>query len=233
MLQALMVPDFSEDEDPDEALIFSPESAAQFSASPATDRGDDYFGTFSPSGTLLGNNRRSSALSPSLTRTNSALTAPRKRRRPLSRLETEVLLKMVLQDAQTRLVFRAQALVQADVMYYVPRPEDLDYPDKLQAGASGKPLVQRSLTVSLDSEDDDEPAFLSLPPPEAQETWYPTLRVTLWVLSCLYTYIDVSNLISSTSNRAYARSKLCSPTWPRRLLQRVDVHSPRPPIRLQ
>lgn len=46
--------------------------------------------------------------------------------------------------------------------------------------------------MSLDAEDDDEPAFLSLPPPDVQESWYPTLRVTLWVLSCLYTYVDVS-----------------------------------------
>jgi hypothetical protein len=49
------------------------------------------------------------------------------------------------------------------------------------------------MSISLDPEDDDEPAFLSLPPPSVQEIWYPTLRVTLWVLSCLYTYVDVSS----------------------------------------
>jgi hypothetical protein len=58
-------------------------------------------------------------------------------------------------------------------------------------GVKGK-LVGRELSVSLDAEDDDEPAFLSLPPAEVQKIWYPTLRVTLWVLSCLYTYVDVS-----------------------------------------
>lgn len=48
------------------------------------------------------------------------------------------------------------------------------------------------MNVSLDPDDDDEPAFLSLPSTVVQETWYPPLRVTLWVLSCLYTYVDVS-----------------------------------------
>lgn len=56
--------------------------------------------------------------------------------------------------------------------------------------------------ISLDTEDDDEPALLSLPGQETQETWYPTLRVTLWVLSCLYQYVDVSHpVLSCNGNR--------------------------------
>jgi len=39
------------------------------------------------------------------------------------------LLQMVLQDAQTRLFFKAQAVVQSDVRYYVPKLEDLKWPD--------------------------------------------------------------------------------------------------------
>jgi hypothetical protein len=63
--------------------------------------------------------------------------------------------------------------------------------------AAGKPTVvskKHENAVSLDDDDDDDeqPAFLSLPPADEQETWYPTLRVTLWVLSCLYTYIDAA-----------------------------------------
>lgn len=57
----------------------------------------------------------------------------------------------------------------------------------------GKALVPKSAATILDDEEDDA-VLLSLPPPEAQETWYPTLRVTLWVLSCLYTYVDVSSI---------------------------------------
>jgi len=55
----------------------------------------------------------------------------------------------------------------------------------------GRALVPKPSQDPLDDEEDDA-VVLSLPPPEAQETWYPTLRVTLWVLSCLYTYVDVS-----------------------------------------
>ena len=55
----------------------------------------------------------------------------------------------------------------------------------------GRALVPKPSQDPLDDEEDDT-VVLSLPPPEAQETWYPTLRVTLWVLSCLYTYVDVS-----------------------------------------
>ena len=67
----------------------------------------------------------------------------------------------------------------------------------------GRALVPKSTSAILDDEEDDA-VLLSLPPPEAQETWYPTLRVTLWVLSCLYTYVDVSliNYIHDSANDA-------------------------------
>jgi hypothetical protein len=66
--------------------------------------------------------------------------------------------------------------------------------DELMSADEGsKSLVQRNEdAISLD--DEDEPAFLALPNEEAQEGWYPTLRVTLWVLSCLWRYVDVSCL---------------------------------------
>lgn len=51
--------------------------------------------------------------------------------RGLGRLHISHLLQMVLQDAQTRLFFKAQSLIQADIRYYVPKPEDLAYPDIL------------------------------------------------------------------------------------------------------
>ena len=38
---------------------------------------------------------------------------------------------MVLQDAQTRLFFKAQAVIQADIRYYIPKPEELAWPDIL------------------------------------------------------------------------------------------------------
>lgn len=51
--------------------------------------------------------------------------------RGLGRLHISHLLQMVLQDAQTRLFFKAQSLIQAEIRYYLPKPEDLAYPDIL------------------------------------------------------------------------------------------------------
>ena len=45
------------------------------------------------------------------------------------RLHTQHLLQMVLQDAQTRLFFKAQAVVQSEVRWYVPKAEDIAWPD--------------------------------------------------------------------------------------------------------
>ena len=47
------------------------------------------------------------------------------------RLQTSHLLKMVLQDAQTRLFFKAQSVIQSDIRNFVPKVEDLAYPDVL------------------------------------------------------------------------------------------------------
>lgn len=49
----------------------------------------------------------------------------------LGRLHISHLLQMVLQDAQTRLFFKAQSVIQSDIRYFVPKAEDLAYPDKL------------------------------------------------------------------------------------------------------
>ena len=53
------------------------------------------------------------------------------RRRGLGPLHITHLLQMILQDAQTRLFFKAQTLVQTEIRYYVPKGDDLAYPDKL------------------------------------------------------------------------------------------------------
>ena len=50
------------------------------------------------------------------------------------RLHIRQLLQMVLQDAQTRLFFKAQAVIQSEIRYYTPTAHDLAYPDKLVGG---------------------------------------------------------------------------------------------------
>ena len=58
----------------------------------------------------------------------------------LRTLHISHLLQMVLQDAQTRLFFKAQSVIQSEIRYYVPKAEDLAYPDKLLGEQSAFPL---------------------------------------------------------------------------------------------
>jgi hypothetical protein len=44
-------------------------------------------------------------------------------------LDISQLLQMILQDAQTRLFFKAQSVIQSEIRYYVPKSEDLESPD--------------------------------------------------------------------------------------------------------
>jgi hypothetical protein len=206
-----MVQDVSSIEEEPE-IISSPVSTpaySPFATTPNGFTGDDYFSaadeTYSArqrrTGSVRHNSYSGSILGrPERERMNSGRV---KQRKQLGRLHTEVLLRLVLQDAQTRLVFRAQALLRAEVEFYVPKEGDLDYPAKIQgeligpglllilAGKKGR-LVERPNNISLDVEDDDEPTFRSLPSEAEQDLWYPTLKQTLWILSRLYSYIDVS-----------------------------------------
>jgi len=54
-----------------------------------------------------------------------------KRRGKGNKLHIGRLLQMVLQDAQMRLFFKAQAMIQSEVRYHVPRLEDLRQPELL------------------------------------------------------------------------------------------------------
>lgn len=67
--------------------------------------------------------------------------------KPLRRLHISQLLQMILQDAQTRLFFKAQAVIQSDIRYYTPLPGDLDYPAKLE----GVSISASRLTIRLTS----------------------------------------------------------------------------------
>lgn len=59
------------------------------------------------------------------------LDQPRKKTKGLGQLHISHLLQMVLQDAQTRLTFKAQSVIHSDIRYYAPKQEDLAYPDIL------------------------------------------------------------------------------------------------------
>lgn len=134
--------------------------------------------------------------------------------RPAERFHAGKLLEMILKDVQTRMVFRSQAILRSDVASYTPRGEDLDYPNKISqcewekqkllqfyidvsAGIANKPgsKTRHTFAVSLDDDDDDNPAYLQMPEEDVQETWYPSLRTTLWLLSCVHTFVEVSNVV--------------------------------------
>jgi len=53
------------------------------------------------------------------------------RKKGLGRLHISHLLQMMLQDAQTRLFFKAQSVIQSEVRHYVPKGDDLAYSDRL------------------------------------------------------------------------------------------------------
>lgn len=106
----------------------------------------------------------------------------------LGPLRFSVLLQTIQQDAQTRLVFRAQAVIQTDVLHYAPAAADLEYPEKLEQ--------HRERTLALWTEDErlreSEVGGFRVPRDEVQSTWYPTLKRTVYVLSKLNTYVNVS-----------------------------------------
>ncbi|KIY73271.1 Sec34-domain-containing protein [Cylindrobasidium torrendii FP15055 ss-10] len=97
-------------------------------------------------------------------------------------LHISQLLEMVLQDAQTRLVFKAQSVIQTDIRYYVPKAKDLAYPEKLieaRKPASATDMKEKEIVSQI----------FRTPSLEKQDTWYPTLQKTVWVLSQLHDYV--------------------------------------------
>jgi hypothetical protein len=68
----------------------------------------------------------------------------------LDRLHISQLLQMVLQDAQTRLFFKAQSMIQSDIRLFNPKPEDLNYPEILR-GTSHYFMLPCAQTVACDS----------------------------------------------------------------------------------
>ncbi|KAI6121799.1 Sec34-like family-domain-containing protein [Pisolithus sp. B1] len=87
----------------------------------------------------------------------------------IGKLHISRLLQMVLQDAQTRLFFKAQAVIQTDIRNYIPKQEDLAYPDKL--------IEVRRPESQFDIKEKEA------------GSWYPTLQKTVWVLSQLHDYV--------------------------------------------
>ncbi|TFK18300.1 Sec34-domain-containing protein [Coprinopsis marcescibilis] len=115
----------------------------------------------------------------------ASLTAKRKSKGRLGqvgrRLHIKHLLQMVLQDAQTRLFFKAQALIQSDIKYYTPKREDLAWPDVIVAAnqpRTGTEIREKETVSRIFKANMTQ-----------QETWYPTVRKMVWILSQLHDFV--------------------------------------------
>lgn len=152
---------------------------------------------------------------------------------PLGRLRFSVLLQTIQQDTQTRLVFRAQAVIQSEVLHFVPSADDLAYPDKLEAHKDG--------ALALWTEDErlreSEVGGFRVPREEVQETWYPTLKRTVYVLSKLNTYVNVSRVVflplTSADQCLTGRRTPSLRTLPAKLSRSAVNRCPLPQTKLQ
>lgn len=121
----------------------------------------------------------------------------------LGRLHISHLLQMILQDAQTRLFFKAQAVIQSDIRYYPAKPEDLRYPEKLIGPYSplrskrsliDPPIAARQPASSTEiKEKESISQIFSSPSLDRKDTWFPTLRKVVWVLSQLHEFVKVNS----------------------------------------
>ena len=135
-----------------------------------------------------------------------------------NQLDFGVLIRPALEDTQTRIVFRTQAIVRNEIELYKPKSEDLDYPSRLhqrQGGPKSKgpvlsgrresaapttpttPLPRDPLIVDADISSDEENANnLSVPydPSSTMQrpTIYPTLNLCLTILTRLHRLIHTS-----------------------------------------
>lgn len=128
-----------------------------------------------------------------------------------SQLDFSVLIQPALEDAQTRLVFRAQTILRDEIERYKPKPEDLDYPAcsrqvSLSGSKSNAPITSgRKGSVAEPTtpmpktpmivDEGDSPSGREfrwgLDTEAALEGWYPTLRKATWLLSRIYRLVNV------------------------------------------
>ena len=117
------------------------------------------------------------------------------------KLEFAVLIHPALEDAQTRLVFLAMAVLRNDIEQFKPQPSDLNYPANnslvMAKGpalsgrkTSNRPVTPMPKTPTVVDQDGGEPQFdLG----SANQDWYPTLKKAVWLLSRIYRLVHVGH----------------------------------------
>jgi conserved oligomeric Golgi complex subunit 3 len=122
----------------------------------------------------------------------------------LNKLDFGILVQQVMEDTQTRLLFRAQAILRNEIENYKPTAQDLDYPSQTsrpptsastRAPLSGKRgKTPRSDSVEFDSDDETSaiPFSFSSADISAVQHSYPTLSRALSLLSRIYRLVNSS-----------------------------------------
>lgn len=137
-----------------------------------------------------------------------------------NQLDFGSLILPALEDAQTRLVFRAQAILRDDIENFKPKPEDLDYPARngsssLSGVVSNGPATsgrKNSISEALPKDpvivDDGEGGKFDFNLDVSFQGWYPTLRKAIWLLSRIYRLVNVSDVIAPFWGFAYSCESL-------------------------
>ncbi|CAG8760182.1 12213_t:CDS:2, partial [Acaulospora morrowiae] len=126
-----------------------------------------------------------------------------------TRLHFSQLIRNVLQDAQQRLVFRAQTFIQSSIQKFIPQQSDLDYPNKLKKSVRTQSTETPAFTDVKESlpsqtpaakQDGDTESIISNSSSltitedvgDGNPEWLPTLHRTLWILSKIYQCVNPS-----------------------------------------
>lgn len=126
-------------------------------------------------------------------------------------LDFSVLIQSALEDAQTRLVFRTQAILRDEIENYRPKPEDLDYPARNRRvslsgtkshvpvtsgrkGSIAEPTTPMPKTPMVVEEGDSPNGRWGFDIEAAFKGWYPTLKKAIWLLSRIYRLVNVGYL---------------------------------------
>ena len=123
-------------------------------------------------------------------------------------LDFSILIQPALEDAQTRLVFRTQAILREEIESYKPKPEVLDYPGKnrrvslsgtksnipVTSGRKGsvpEPTTPMPKTPTIVEEGDSPNSRWGIDTEATLQGWYPTLKKAIWLLSRIYRLVNV------------------------------------------
>lgn len=124
----------------------------------------------------------------------------------LNQLDFSTLIQPALQDAQTRLVFRAQAILRDEIEIFKPKPGDLDYPrltsqpPTISTPLSGRrkskepttPLPKSPEIVDEDSGEEGSFSWTLASRRAELRNCYPTLSTAIRLLSRIYRLVNSS-----------------------------------------